>query len=149
LSLVAAARFTVVLADAAVVFNTAVGARFVYRLAVLPGSVAFSTLPAFATLTAFTVVALVALVALAATAGEGARRRAGLAATAGSGFLAGVIQEAPSRYFLAVFVAFLAATFLAGAVLAAGAALVAATFLAGAAFLAADFFTGLVLSEDL
>jgi hypothetical protein len=146
LSLAAAARFTVVLADAAVVFNTAVGALLVYRLAVLPGSAALSTLPALATLTALTVAALVAL---ATTAGEGPRRRAGLAATAGSGFLAGVIQEAPSRYFLAVFVAFLAATFLAGAVLAAGAALVAATFLAGAAFLAAVFFTGLVLSEDL
>lgn len=146
LLLAAAARFTVVLADAAVVFNTAIGARLVYRLAVLPGSAAFSTLPAFATMTAFTVVALAVL---AASAGEGARRRAGLAATAGSGFLAGVIQEAPSRYFLAVFVAFLAATFLAGAVLAAGAALVAATFLAGAAFLAALFFAGLVLREDL
>lgn len=79
---------------------------------------------------------------------EAVRRGAGLATTAGFGFLAGAIEEAPRRYFFVVLVAFLAATFLAGADLAAGAAFFAAVFLAGAAFLAV-FFTALVLSADL
>jgi hypothetical protein len=137
LSVVAAARLTVVSADAVAVFNTDVTPRRADLVARARAS------PAFAALTAFT-----AGGAAKAFAIEAARRRAGLAATAGSGFLAGVIQAAPAAYFLAVFVAFLAATFLAGADLAAGATLVAA-FLAGAAFLAADFFTALVLSDVL
>jgi hypothetical protein len=129
LSVAVTARLTVVSADAVAVFNTGITPRRADLGARAPTS------PAFTALTAST-----AGGAAKAFAIEAGRRRAGLAATAGSGFLAGVMQAAPAAYFLAVFVAFLAATFLAGADLAAGADLLAAAFLAGAAFFAGAFF---------